>query len=217
MDYQKHYNNLISTRLLLKNERIKLKQKGIYFEGHHIIPKSLGGTGRSYNYSHINIILLTAREHFIAHWLLFKINPCKQNINAFWRMCIGRSNTHKKYYSSKAYEEARLMFVDSMKGNKYATGNNTPKSNTNNMKWSKEKREKIVLATTGKSRVGNFKGNKYFLGKKRPEIAKIRLKQVLEVKTNNIFFSKEKCMKDLQIKNNWQFYKKIKQKELIYV
>ena len=70
MDYSKHYDLLIKSRLKLKQERIKLKQEGVYFEGHHIVPKSLGGEGRSYNYNHPNIILLTAREHFVAHWLL---------------------------------------------------------------------------------------------------------------------------------------------------
>ena len=216
MDYKKHYDLLINKRILLKPERIELKKKGQYFEGHHIIPKSLGGGGKSYNFNHPNIVLLTAREHFIAHWLLVKIDPCKQNIHAFWKMCISKNNP-EKYYSSRAYEEARLLHSSLMKGNKNAYGNNTPKSNTDNMKWSDDKRFKIITATTGKSKSGNFKGNKYFLGKKRPEITKIRLKPVLEVKTNVLFSSKEECIEVLGIKNNWQFYKKIKQNELKYV
>lgn len=39
-----------------------------YVEKHHIIPKSLGGSNKK-----INIVSLTAREHFICHWLLTKM------------------------------------------------------------------------------------------------------------------------------------------------
>ena len=38
-----------------------------YCEGHHIIPRSLGG-----NNAKSNIVKLTYREHFLAHWLLIK-------------------------------------------------------------------------------------------------------------------------------------------------
>lgn len=41
---------------------------GQYYERHHIVMKSMGGED-----SEENIVYLTAREHFIAHWLL-KIN-----------------------------------------------------------------------------------------------------------------------------------------------
>ena len=39
-----------------------------YFEKHHIIPKSMGGSDFA-----DNIVKLTAREHFICHWLLTKM------------------------------------------------------------------------------------------------------------------------------------------------
>jgi hypothetical protein len=43
-------------------------QPTTYTEKHHIIPKSLGGSDcRS------NIAVLTAREHFVCHWLLVKM------------------------------------------------------------------------------------------------------------------------------------------------
>lgn len=42
--------------------------KGEYFETHHIVPKSLGGTDDKNN-----LVNLTAREHYIAHLLLVKI------------------------------------------------------------------------------------------------------------------------------------------------
>jgi len=217
MDYKKHYDQLILTRLKLKDKRIKLKQNKIqYFEGHHIIPKSLGGEGKSYNFNHYNIVLLTAREHFIAHWLLTKIDPCIQNIRSFWKMCINK-NTPEKYCSSKGYEEARVLFAYSMKGNQYALGNKTRKSNTENMKWTDEKRVKYRNATLGKHKVGNYKGNKFFLNKKRPDISKVKSKKIFDIQKNLIYLSKNECIKKLNIKNNYQFYKKINNNELNFI
>ena len=51
------------SRTLLANE---------YYEKHHIIPKSLGGTNEKEN-----LVSLTAREHFICHLLLLKITEGK--------------------------------------------------------------------------------------------------------------------------------------------
>ncbi len=42
MNYQKIYDDLMSSRLLLKQQRHTHKKQGIYFEGHHIIPKAKG-------------------------------------------------------------------------------------------------------------------------------------------------------------------------------
>ena len=49
-----------------------------YTESHHIIPRSLGG-----NDEPTNITKLTAREHFICHWLLTKIY---REGEAHWKM-----------------------------------------------------------------------------------------------------------------------------------
>jgi len=46
----------------LKNQRIDG-----YFEKHHIVPRSMGGGDDA-----SNIICLTLRQHYIAHWMLWK-------------------------------------------------------------------------------------------------------------------------------------------------
>ena len=46
---------------------------GVYYEAHHIIPKCLGGTGKS-RARDKNIIWLLPAEHLIAHYLLWKEN-----------------------------------------------------------------------------------------------------------------------------------------------
>ena len=58
-----------------------------YWEGHHIIPKCLGGEGYPRN-KHSNIIWLTAAEHFTAHKLLVELFPDNDKLSyAFWAMC----------------------------------------------------------------------------------------------------------------------------------
>lgn len=215
MNYKKHYDSLITTRLLLKEIRIEEKLKKLnYYEGHHIIPKSEGGEGRSYNFSHPNIVLLTAREHFIAHWLLSKFNPTRSNIHSFWKMCI-KNNTPEKYCSSIAYEEARKLHSLSMIGNKNAVGNNTKKSNTSNMKWSDEKRKNYTKVTKGKKKNSqNMIGNKYFLGKKRDDIREVKSKKVTD--GTIIFSSKKECEEKLNI-STWIFYVKLKNNEIRYI
>ena len=49
-------------------ERSKNRNISGYTEKHHIIPKSLGGTNNT-----SNIVILTAREHYICHVLLTKM------------------------------------------------------------------------------------------------------------------------------------------------
>ena len=77
MDYRKIYKNLI-TRACNEN-RVKGKS---YYEQHHIIPEFMFKLRkRAKNVGHLdgnpndpqNLVLLTAREHFIAHVLLYKI------------------------------------------------------------------------------------------------------------------------------------------------
>jgi hypothetical protein len=96
MNYQLHYDLLISSR---KN---RLLEEGVYYEKHHIIPKSMGGSNDP-----DNIIKLTLREHFIAHLLLWRIHRNRQMASAFVYMT---GNMRKQNYviSSRMYEEVKL-------------------------------------------------------------------------------------------------------------
>ena len=49
-------------------ERAKTRTLSGYKETHHVIPQSLGGSNDK-----SNLVELTAREHFICHWLLIKM------------------------------------------------------------------------------------------------------------------------------------------------
>jgi hypothetical protein len=57
MNYERIYNQII--------ERAKNRKLIGYKERHHIIPKCMGG-----NNNELNLVELTAREHFLCHWLI---------------------------------------------------------------------------------------------------------------------------------------------------
>lgn len=99
MNYQWHYEKLIETR---RNRSLKEDE---YYERHHIIPRSLGGSNSSEN-----LIKLTAREHFLAHWLLkrmYKDVPIAgaKMAGAFAYMC--NNHVGKFTLSSRAFAEGR--------------------------------------------------------------------------------------------------------------
>jgi len=106
-------------RLDKKPERLLLKKNGEYFEGHHIIPKSKGGSGTSTRpKNNPNIVLLTSREHFLAHWLLWRIHRDRSSALAFHKMLSSNKNQNR-ITSSRGYEEAREAFRLTNIGNQY--------------------------------------------------------------------------------------------------
>ena len=122
MNYKKIYDDFMSSRLLLKTERYIKRKNGEYFEGHHIIPKSKGGLGLSTRgLNNENIVYLTAREHFLAHWILWRIYRDRATALAFHKM-ISVNKFQERINSSSAYEEARLAFSETNKGNQYGKG-----------------------------------------------------------------------------------------------
>lgn len=60
--YTKWYYSIINNRITNPH------QKDLYTEKHHIIPKSFGGSNKKEN-----LVRLSAREHFLVHWLLPKM------------------------------------------------------------------------------------------------------------------------------------------------
>lgn len=99
MDYQKIYNDLISSR---SNQRLRVDE---YYENHHIIPKCLGGSNDK-----INLISLTYREHFLAHLLLTKIHPDNRGIN-YALLCMLRKHNHGRVITSKVYETIKKNYT----------------------------------------------------------------------------------------------------------
>ena len=90
MNYQKVYDDLIA--------KCQARQSvDGYKERHHIIPKSLGGSNDS-----SNLVDLTAREHFVAHFLLAKIYGGNQ-----WSSIKRMRGNDDFYINSRLYKVAR--------------------------------------------------------------------------------------------------------------
>ena len=107
MNYKNIYYKIIENA---KKETENGHRQLGYFEKHHILPKSLGGTNKKEN-----IAKLTAREHFICHWLLVKMydkgtDERYKMLCALWRM-QSVNNIHKRYINSRAYEALRVEFA----------------------------------------------------------------------------------------------------------
>lgn len=85
-----------------------------YTEIHHICPKCLWP---EFNRNPLNLLRLTARQHFIAHWILSKSYTGYNNRRvsvAFFRMTIKSDVTQLRYTSSN-YEYAKRALSTSMK------------------------------------------------------------------------------------------------------
>lgn len=103
MNYKRLYQAIIENARLKEADR-----SGIYTEKHHIVPKSLGG-----NNSSSNLVRLTAREHFICHWLLLKMYPKgsiekQKMLFAFVCMCLCNKETMERNTNSKLFERYRI-------------------------------------------------------------------------------------------------------------
>src|ERR1700739_1318225 len=133
MNYTKIYNDLIESRMPL----MRSKRRG-HFEKHHIIPKSLGGTNAT-----SNLVLLTPREHYLAHWLLDKIHTGSDKAKmayAFFKMCSVNPN-QKRDITSHQFERAKEAIK------KACLGENHPGHGKN--PFSEEKIEAMRLSKLG--------------------------------------------------------------------
>ena len=135
MNYKLVYDNLIS-KAKLEN---RYKGGEIYYEAHHIIPKCMGGEGKESQWKyHPNVVLLTAREHFICHKLLIEIYP--KNHSLIWalhRMMFSKKGNVDRDYvpSSRDYENFRIIFSNTVK--EQQTG--VPKSSSHRVNLSLSK------------------------------------------------------------------------------
>jgi 5-methylcytosine-specific restriction endonuclease McrA len=99
---------------IIKSAQIRDPLTG-YTERHHIIPKSLGGTNKK-----DNLVVLSAREHFICHWLLTKMvtgDDLRKMNHAIWRMLVqGRDYQLRYKPNSHTYESLRKRYGSLRKG-----------------------------------------------------------------------------------------------------
>ncbi len=81
---------------------------GTYVEKHHIIPRSMGGSDTA-----DNLVCLTAREHFLAHWLLYRIHKTPAMARAFKLMVNDQTRRRGRDYAA-----AREIMAQDMRGDR---------------------------------------------------------------------------------------------------
>ena len=136
-----NYKNIYSSLIEKAKQRVSLEG---YFEKHHIIPKSLGGSN-----SKSNLVNLTAREHFIAHCLLAKIHGGTQ-----WHSLSRFKGNKGSYVNSKLYEFSRAKVSEIVS----ARFKGVPKSNETKLKMSVSSKgkpkSKEAIENSRKARLG---------------------------------------------------------------
>ena len=118
-DNHEKYTNTKTTNGFMENKYTKLYFKIVenrknnpldgYTENHHILPDSMGGS-----IDKSNMIRLSAREHFICHFLLTKMTVPYSidwvKMQKAFTMMDATSEDQKRYFNSKLYESQRKNF-----------------------------------------------------------------------------------------------------------
>lgn len=110
MNYSKVYNLLIAAA----RNCSRTKNNTDYYELHHIIPRSKGGPDTP-----SNLVLLTAREHYIAHHLLYRSYPRDAKIALAFFMLVSIRGSR---VSARQYETLKHAAWPAMAASSRANG-----------------------------------------------------------------------------------------------
>ena len=168
-----------------------------YTECHHIHPRSLGGTDDK-----SNLVDLTAREHFICHWLLTKMHTGESRAKMIYALNgMKRENEFAQRYETKitarVYEKLKKEFSivhsATMKG-KIPWNKGVP--------ITEEQREKNRIAATGKklSQGAIEKRSAKIRGQKRSDETKLKMSLAAKGKSKGPMSEEEKLKRSLALK-----------------
>lgn len=134
MSFKSTYETLINNAKSLNRS----KGKGIYYESHHIIPKCLGGKDTK-----DNLVLLTAKEHYKAHKLLYLSEPDNNSLFKAWHMmAFPSTRTQDRDFpiSSEDYSMLRSKSAKLMTdwNKEYWTEDNRKKQSNNRKEYFKD-------------------------------------------------------------------------------
>lgn len=248
MNYKRIYDQICSRGKLESENRIKQRRlwitskgsKGVYYESHHILPLCLGGTGKAFQWNHENIALLTAREHFLCHWLLYRQNPDNRSLlYAFDKMCvISPTQSNNRYIPSS-------RVINEILESKRRLGRGDDFKQLMSKKFRGKERARLTCPHCGKiGGQGNMQrwhfnnclnkpGNETiirkpaYIGPRKPfsgihsekallaykNLSEVKKKRILNCETNEIYESITDCLRLLNIKHK-EFYKRIDNKSL---
>lgn len=144
MNYKIIHDHIICNAINLRGipkslHSAKGKMKGKGFHIHHILPRSLGGDDSS-----DNLVILTPREHFVIHHLLWKMHGGKMAV-AFRFMCLNMDNT----INSRTYEKLRAQVASDRANNDEwkANGKYAAEKKAKDPEWLRKNRESVKKTT----------------------------------------------------------------------
>lgn len=107
MNYLNIYNQLMM-------KRMKTPSTAEYTERHHVVPRCMGGNDTS-----DNLVELSAKEHYVAHHLLYKHYRTSKLAHAWFMMLLCDPN-QKRFFTAKQHEAAtnahKRALSETMKG-----------------------------------------------------------------------------------------------------
>lgn len=185
-EYKAAYDRLVARAVGRKHE------KGVH-ERHHIVPRSLGGSNEK-----SNIVCLTYREHFLAHWLLIKIltgDDLKKMQHALFRITHKSNTLDSRIISGWQYETARKAKAIAISGESHPM---------HGKKHTKESVDKMIIKNHMRGKYGELH---HLYGKTHKESTKALMselrknrqsgedhplaKAVIEATTNKIFVTSQ--------------------------
>ena len=154
--YEKWYTTI--------TDRARTRTVDGYTERHHVIPRSLGGSDDA-----DNLVDLTAREHFICHWLLTRIHTGESRNKMIYALRMMRAEKHgqQRYetqITARVYESIKQDYAviqsERIRGDKNPMWgkHHTPEARETirqknlGKKLTEEQIKKQVKAMTGKTR-----------------------------------------------------------------
>jgi hypothetical protein len=119
-----------------------------FVEKHHIVPLCLGGEDVL-----DNLIALPPRAHYLAHYFLWKANPCNSKLaHAFAMMAVNNPYQHR-IMNGKLYELSKIARSKALKGKKL--------SEETKQKMRKPKSQQHREKLRGNKNAKGNKGKKY--------------------------------------------------------
>jgi len=105
MNYQNVYDNIIAkAKYENRVKLVKFNVNYVYYERHHIIPKCMDG-----NNDGNNLVLLTAKEHYVCHKLLTYIYPGNRKIVLAFHYMTFNKRINRYIKSSRDYTYAKEL------------------------------------------------------------------------------------------------------------
>lgn len=152
---------------IINNARFREKTID-YSEQHHIVPRSLGGNNKK-----DNLVILTAREHFICHMLLVKMTKSEDRVKMVYAMrcMMNLENEYQNRYKINSYRYEFLKTETNKILSNRLSGKNNP---FYGKKHSTEMKEYLSISRLKRIELGIIEG---MTGKHHTESTKEKLRE----------------------------------------